>query len=97
VANVKKSASKPESKELAADFENKVQTMIAEWKEINGQEEEHEKEEAENSNSNDDDGENNMALMNTSNDVDSVTRKNDSIIKEEHDNLTTAVERLQVT
>ena len=37
VARVKKSASKPESKELAEDLENKMLTIIAEWKEINGQ------------------------------------------------------------
>lgn len=37
VAKVKKSASKPESKELADDFESKVLHYIAEWKEINGQ------------------------------------------------------------
>ena len=36
VAKVKKSATKPESKELADDLENKVVTIIAEWKEING-------------------------------------------------------------
>ncbi len=98
VAKVKKSASKPESKELAADLENKVQTLITEWKQINGVEEE---QEGENSVDEPDDGENNMALMNSN--VDSVTpkktKKGDSIIKEEHDqeNLTTAVERLQVS
>ncbi|WPT11640.1 Condensin complex subunit 1 [Picochlorum sp. SENEW3] len=37
VAKVKKSASKPESKELADDFESKVLHYIAEWKEINGE------------------------------------------------------------
>jgi len=36
VAKVKKSASKQESKELADDLENKVMTIISEWKEING-------------------------------------------------------------
>ena len=36
VAKVKKSATKPDSKELADDLENKVVTIIAEWKEING-------------------------------------------------------------
>ena len=36
VAKIKKSASKQESKELADDLENKVLTIIAEWKEING-------------------------------------------------------------
>ncbi len=36
VARVKKSSSKQESKELAEDLENKMLTIIAEWKEING-------------------------------------------------------------
>lgn len=40
VARVKKSATKQESKELAEDLENKMLTIIAEWKQINGQAEE---------------------------------------------------------
>ena len=36
VAKVKKAATKPDSKELAEDLENKVLTIIAEWAEING-------------------------------------------------------------
>ena len=99
VAKVKKSASKPDSKELAADLENKVQSLIAEWKVINGEEEAEEEEEENRSGQEFEDAENDMTRMNTTN-VDSGTKNNAALIKEEEhdeDNLTTAVERLQVT
>lgn len=97
VAKVKKSASKPESKELAVDLENKVQSIIAEWKEING--EVHEDPRSTNSTRESEDIENDATLINSNVEPDSVNNRKmvASIKKEEdEDNLIAAVEHLQV-
>ncbi len=54
VAKVKKAATKPDSKELAEDLENKVLTIIAEWAEINGKAGPEEEEEEEGADAGDD-------------------------------------------
>lgn len=94
VAKVKKSASKPESKELATDLENKVQSLITEWKDING--ERQESEPSSSSPRGSEDVENDRTLLNNTT---MTNNKQPSLKREEHDedNITAAVEHLHVT